>query len=266
MNKASRPMPLAENAGLAFAGARVAAGLIVDAESAARMLGVRNRHGKPNADVLRPYRDAGDLREAATDRWVVDFPADLSPEEASLYAEPWRIFPGAGGVLHARADPMRIAIARIEWFLAAPAGRAFRGFARIAAPALPGAGLVVVACDDDFVAAVLQSGVFAAWVASGSRRSRLRVHHVASFPFPWPPRTERGALTRGQLELRDRVVRAGDDELDAAVAAAYGWHDITFEADLVDRLQMLNHVRGGRWEPKLSSSPSHTVPGSTTRA
>jgi hypothetical protein len=241
MKQSTAARTLAENAGLASAGARVPPRLIVGGVEARRMLAARNRHGKPNADVLRPYRDAQDLHGGAPERWVVDFPADTAPEQASLYAEPWRRFVRAGGVLHARADPMRIAIARIDSYLAAPLGRVARGFARIDSATLPGAGLCVVASDDDFVAAVLQSGVFFAWVAAHG--GRLRVWHIASFPFPWPPRTELGALTRGQLELRDAVIRANAAELDDAVTAAYGWRDVGDEADLVARLCGIHSVR-----------------------
>ena len=263
--------PLAENEGLAFAGVRVRQGLIVDPDEAERMLAARNRHGKPNADVIRPYVDAEAMRMLlsggaacphdafrngqisgrvegnathlgnGSPSWIVDFPADMTPEEASLYEQPWHLWEQAGGVLHARADPMRIAVSRIEWFLAAPAGRALRGFAHFETPMLPGAGLVVIASDDDFVAAVLNSGVFDAWVHAHG--GRLRVRHIASFPFPWAPRTERGALTREQLELRDRVMRASADDLDDAAAAAYGWRDIASEADLIHRLRRAHESR-----------------------
>jgi hypothetical protein len=233
--------PLAENAGLAFPGARVPAGLIVDGGKARRMLALRNHHGKPNADVLRPYVDATGPGGTGAGRWVVDFPADTTHEEASLYGAPFEVFKGAHGVLHRRADPMRIAIARIDTFLAAPLGRSPRGFGRFGSDTLPGAGLVVVATDDDFLAAVLQSGVFETCVAAHG--GRLRVRHIASFPFPWPPRTGRSELTRAQLELRDAVVRASEDDLDETVVAAYGWSEIADEDDVASRLDALHDRR-----------------------
>lgn len=241
MKNDSTLAPLLDNAGLAFAGAHVPVGLIIGAGEAEEILAVRNRHGKPNADVLRPYVDAADARGVASGRWVVDFPADTTSEEASLYEEPWRLFAKAGGVLHERADPLRIAIARLDTFLAAPLGRAPRGFMQMDSSILSGPGLVVVATEDDFVAAILHSDVFAAWVRANG--GRLRVHHVASFPFPWPPHTGRSELTRAQLELRDSVLRAGPDRLDEAVAAAYGWNEITDEEDLVSRLRSLHSSR-----------------------
>lgn len=246
MKRSSAAAPLSENAGIAFAGARVPPGCIVGEAAAQRMLAVRNRHGKPNADVLRPYIDAADFRDpaAAGRRWVVDFPADLTPEEASLYEEPWAVFAEAGGLLRERADLLRIAIARMDSFLAAPAGRVPRGFRRIAAPALPGAGLVVVASDDDFVGAVLQSGVFAAWVmAHGPGVPGLRVHHVDSFPFPWAPRSELGSLSRARLESRDAVIRAAGAGSDAAVASAYGWKGDIEDDEIAARLRALNASR-----------------------
>jgi hypothetical protein len=241
MRRTAALRPLAENAGLAFPGARVPAGLIVGAGKAQSMLAVRNPHGKPNADVLRPYVDATGPGDTGAGRWVVDFPADTTHEEASLYEAPISVFRRAHGVLHRRADLMRIAIARLDTFLAAPLGRALHGFERFSSDTLPGSGLVVVATDDDFLAAVLQSAVFETWVSAHG--GRLRVHHVASFPFPWPPRTGRSELTRAQLELRDAVVRASEDDLDEAVAAAYGWRDIADEDDLASRLKALHDTR-----------------------
>ncbi|HUG11381.1 MAG TPA: hypothetical protein VMM36_10220 [Opitutaceae bacterium] len=241
MSQTTPPRPLAENAGLAFPGAHLPAGLIVGGEKARRMLALRNRHGKANADVLRLYVDATDPGGAGAGRWVVDFPADTTHVEASLYEAPFAVLKRAHGVLHRRADPMRIAIARIDSFLAAPLGSAPRGFARIDSATLPGAGLVVVATDDDFLATVLRSGVFETWVAANG--GRLRVRHVASFPFPWPPRTGRSELTRVQLELRDSVVRASPADLDTAVAATYGWRDIEDEDDLVSRLGAVYNSR-----------------------
>lgn len=235
------PVPLAENAGVAFPGAGVPGGCVVERPIAERMLAARNRHGKPNADVLRPYADPGDFRAGPRGRWVVDFPADLTQEEASLYGEPWKLFSASGGRLHERADPLRIAIARMGSFLAAPAARVPRGFLPMEAPTLPGAGLVVAASEDDFVCAVLQSGVFAAWV--GAHGGRLRVRHVASFPFPWAPHAEFNSLSRVQVELRDAVNHAPVDNLDAAVAAAYGWKAALDEDEFVARLRALNVSR-----------------------
>jgi hypothetical protein len=72
---------------------------------------------------------------------------------------------------------------------------------------------------------------------------RLRVRHIASFPFPWPPRTGRSELTRAQLELRDAVVRASEDDLDETVVAAYGWSEIADEDDVASRLDALHDRR-----------------------
>jgi hypothetical protein len=91
---------------------------------------------------------------------------------------------------------------------------------------LPDASLLVVARDDDFTDAVLQSYAFTTWWRA-HHRSQTPVQLVESFPFPWPPATPFGSLTRAQQAFRSqaaRAVLAGDaEQINSTVAAAYGW-------------------------------------------
>ena len=85
--------------------------------------------------------------------------------------------------------------------------------------------------------------------ASTARSRRDPAHAVASYPFPWPPGTGLSALTAAQEEHRHAIARAirGNDaeNLNAAVAAAYGWPADLEDAELLKRLGELNRARAG---------------------
>ena len=78
------PRPLPENDGLFFLGERVAMTASIPAKMAERMLGTRNPHGQPNADVLRQVVSAAN-RHRPSVHWQIDFPQQMGEREASLY-------------------------------------------------------------------------------------------------------------------------------------------------------------------------------------
>lgn len=250
----SIPRELAENAGLAFVGERMAAAACIPPKLAERMLGTRNPHGKPNADVVRRLVTAADPRHADF-HWQIDFPAGMSEREASLYEHPFHhlyrtLRPNRDGWwqnVHAN-QALRAALARRERFLATPIGHDPPEFAWFDATVIPDDTLVVVARDDDFTSGVLQSRTFAAWWhRMHSRRSPTLA--LDSFPFPWPPGTPLHALTVAQEEHRHAIARAsrGGDAgpLNEAVGAAYGWPPDLDDDDLFERLAQLNSARAG---------------------
>lgn len=235
------PAPLRENLPFAFSGERVEPVRLVGAAEARRLHGARNPTGKANADVLREFIGlAPDGRERRVT--AIDFPATMSEAEAQLYVAPFAVLGRAGATLHSagRDDALRTALARLERFLACPAGTSDLNFVWIEGDLLPDDSLVVWARDDDFSAAVLASRAFALWCGpTGGVLAALR-----SFPFPWPPATLLSALSRAQEEQRfalARAARAEDaDAIDAALAAAYGWpHDLD-DAELLARLVALH--------------------------
>ena len=85
---------------------------------------------------------------------------------------------------------------------------------------------------------------------------------VRRFPLPWAPETLRGSLTREREERRDAVVRAwrasgggladpepegcAVEELDAAVAAAYGWPAGIEDDEALRRLRLSPYSEDGR--------------------
>lgn len=246
------PRALTENAGLAFAGERLAPSAGLPAKTAERYLGARNPHGKSNADVLRRLATADDPRHPRL-HWQIDFPADLDEREASLYEQPFRHLtrqarPGrAGGWCNPHADSrLRAALARRERYLATPVGADPPDFRWFESSLIPGDTLVAVARDDDFTHGILQSRGFALWWHRHHSR-RAPTLAIASYPFPWPPATALSALNARQEEQRHAVARAarGNDapQLDAAVSAAYGWPPGLADAELLERLSDLNRQR-----------------------
>ncbi len=248
------------------------------------MLADPNPHGKPNSDVIRPWAAPTDVLRRPRNRWVVDFAPDLDRREAALYRRPFaRVRGRAGG---AAPEAMRIAIAKCSRFIVTPAAGTPRIFAWLPVETLPGRGLVVFARDDDWFFGVMHSRFHQAWAlrvgtqlrekASGFRYTPTTCFET--FPFPWPPATPLGKLTRVQDEQRTAIAQAaraldgarnewlGDRsdrrrtltalynsrpawlqqahaDLDAAVAAAYGWPADPADEEIVTRLFALNRER-----------------------
>jgi hypothetical protein len=246
------PRPLSENAGLFFAGERVALTAAIPPKMAERMLGTRNPHGRPNADVVRQVASAAHRQRPAV-HWQIDFPPEMGEREASLYEHPFHH-------LHRAAPPrrerwwvnpyanarLRATLARRERYLATPVGADPPEFTWFESSVIPDDTLIAVARDDDFTHGVFQSRSFALWWRNFHSR-RTPTLALESFPFPWPPATGLSALTAAQEEQRHAVARAarGTDAeaLNSAVSAAYGWAADLPGDELLTRLLDLNRQR-----------------------
>ena len=248
------PRALTENTGLAFVGERMAREACIPPKMAERMLGTRNSHGKPNADVLRRLVTAADPRHPSL-HWQIDFPAGMGEREASLYEHPFHhlyrsVRPDhAGWWVNPHADPrLRAALARRERYLATPIGADPPGFLWFESSIIPNDTLLAVARDDDFTHGVLQARPFALWWRRFHSR-RTSTLAVNSYPFPWPPQKILSALGKVQEEQRHAVARAarGSDaeQLNAAVSAAYDWPVDLTDDELLARLLELNRQRAG---------------------
>lgn len=231
--------PLPENLPFAFRGEAVDPRLVVDPRRARRWLTARNPTGRPNADVLRETCGVG-VTGRSRRRWIIDFPAEMTPRERAIYVRPHAACPAVR--LHDPDLPLRSALARLDRCLAAPLDRP-GPFIWLEAALLPDDSLAVWARDDDYSAGVLNSPLFSLW-ARGHRTDLLAA--LRSYPFPWPPGTPLGSLTREQEEHRHAVAKAartGDgDSLHGAVLGAYGWSDAG-EAALLGRLRARHATR-----------------------
>ncbi|MBI2498590.1 MAG: hypothetical protein HYV75_11945, partial [Opitutae bacterium] len=95
---------------------------------------------------------------------------------------------------------------------------------------------------------ILQARPFALWWRRVHSR-RTPTFAVNAYPFPWPPATGLSALTAAQEDRRQAVANAArgtdTEQLNAAVAAAYGWPADLADDVLLTHLGDLNRVRAG---------------------
>jgi hypothetical protein len=249
------PRALPENDRLFFLGEPFAATAMLSPREAARLLALRNPHGKPNADVVRQLVVAA-ARPGFRLQWVIDFPAAMSEAEAALYEQPFQRLARGAAAKGARwwTNPhgnasLRAALARRERFLVTPVGTAQPDFHWVESTLVPAEGLLAVARDDDFAHGILSSRPLALWWRMHHAR-RPATRMFQSFPFPWPPATGLNALTKTQEEHRLAVARAARgadaEALNAAVAAAYGWPAGLTDGELLGRLHQLHRDRGAR--------------------
>ena len=79
---------LAENLGISFEGVQKNGPFEVPLELALIWLTQPNPNGKPNSDVIKPYKNARDIASRNSEEWLIDF-CGLSKDEASLYELPF---------------------------------------------------------------------------------------------------------------------------------------------------------------------------------
>ena len=286
---------LSENGNLAFIGDEKRGAFEISGAQARRFLAASNPHGKPNSDVVRPWTGVADILRTPQHQWVIDFPPGMDEREAGLYVLPF-------AHLRRHAQPaqrrrrswwlhgspqieMRIALAKRDRYLATPVAARHRLFAWLPPDALPDHGLVVFARDDDWFFGVLQSRFHEVWVLHWGTQPRGRCRYTPAcfetFPFPWPPATPLGKLTRTQEDQRTVIAQAaraldaqrnewlGDRSdpkrtltalyharpawlvnahaaLDETVAAAYGWPAGLSDDETIACLLALNQERFSR--------------------
>jgi hypothetical protein len=293
----SLPQRLPENRGLAFRGDDKRGLFELSAAAARRLLAAPNLHGKRNSDVVRRWAGAADLRRAPLHRWIIDFPPELDEREAALYERPYarirrRVRPAWSRRRYAwwiHGGPqleMRIALAKRDRFIATPAAGRPPVFVWLDPDILPDRSLIVFGRDDDWCFGVLHSRLHHVWALRVGPQFREKESGFRStpaacfetFPFPWPPATPLGKLTRSQEDHRTtigEIARALDLQrrewlgdysgsgrtftalynarpawlaeahalLDEAVAAAYGWPADLTDDELFRRLLTLNRAR-----------------------
>ena len=82
-------LPLKENRGIAFQGIGKVGEFDVSRPLAEDMLARPNPHGRPNADVIKPWINGVDITQRGRDVWIIDFGTDRTIDEASLYEAPF---------------------------------------------------------------------------------------------------------------------------------------------------------------------------------
>lgn len=88
LTKAAR---LKENAGVAFMGDTKGGAFDVPGDLAREWLRLPlNPNGRPNSDVLKPWRNGMDVTRRPADKWIIDFGWEMTEAEAALYETPFQ--------------------------------------------------------------------------------------------------------------------------------------------------------------------------------
>ncbi|MER9585797.1 class I SAM-dependent DNA methyltransferase [Mesorhizobium sp. M0276] len=82
---------LSENQNVAFMGDTKGGAFDVPGSLARSWLSMpMNPNGRPNSDVLRPWRNGMDITRRSRDMWIVDFGWEISEQQAALYEAPFQ--------------------------------------------------------------------------------------------------------------------------------------------------------------------------------
>ena len=179
--------------------------------------------------------------------------------------------------IHGSAAPnMRQALSGLLRYIGTSMVSRHRMFSYIDGDVLPDATIIVFARDDDYFFGVLHSRIHEVWArAMGTqlREAESGIRYTPTtcfetFPFPEPDDAQRAAIAEAAKtlnELREQRLK-GDSkatltnlynqrpawlanahaDLDAAVAAAYGWPATLPDAEILERLLTLNSQRTPR--------------------
>jgi type II restriction/modification system DNA methylase subunit YeeA len=211
---------LEENNGVCFLGIQKSGPFDVSGQIARGWLTMSaNPNGRPNSDVLKPYLNWEEVAENAGDRWIIDFPRELTEAQASLYQAPFdylrRTQYDPASELdrrtlrearenarddHARTrwwelywprPEMRRATQKLTRYLVTGETSEHRVFVWLCPPVLPDKNLIVFAREDDFFLGILQSATHEAWATSignrmgvGNQRRYNASYIFETFPFP----------------------------------------------------------------------------------
>ena len=197
---------LGENEGISFIGTQKSGDFDIGAVTARSWLKAPlNPNGRPNADVVRPWRNGLAITRRADDLWVVDFGANMSEADATYFVAPFAhvltaVKPFRETVRrdnhrsnwwrHGEARPgMRRALGPLSRYIATPRVAKHRLFVWLEAAIVPDCALVVIARDDDTTFGILHSRFHEAWALrlGSSLEDRPRYTPNSTFEtFPLP--------------------------------------------------------------------------------
>ena len=199
--------PLVENFKTSFEGTKKYGDFDVPGELARSWLRQPNPHGRPNSEVVRPWRNGQGLAKRPTDTWIVDFGSELSESEAGLFEAPFKhvlqmVRPERlkaklpeNWWLHERSrGAMRVGLRPLSRYLATVRVSKHRYFCFLDSTILPDTRLNVFARADDASFGILTSRVHEVWSLSqasihgdgneGGRPTYNAKSCFETFPFP----------------------------------------------------------------------------------
>lgn len=199
---------LGENAKTSFQGTIKVGAFDLSREQAERLLrSPANPNGRPNADVVVPWLNGTDVVRRSSDRWIIDFGAHRTLEEASYYEAPFAhvedfVRPVRKQVrrknhrerwwIHGEARPgLRRAVEGLSRLLVTPRVAKHRLFVWSDPKVNADARLVIIARDDDTVFGILHSSFHEAWSLAtggwhgvGNDPQYTPTKSFETFPFP----------------------------------------------------------------------------------
>jgi len=237
---------LDENLGVAYMGDTKGGAFDIPGELARLWLAAPlNPNGRPNSDVLRPWRNGQDITRRSADKWIIDFGLELTEREASYYEAPFRHV--KDHVLPERAKNRRESYRKFWWrhveprpamlaklkrlrrYIGTPTLAKHRIFVWLNASILPDHQLIAIARDDDTTFGLLHSRFHEMWSLrlGTSLEDRPRYTPTSTFEtFPFPeglsprqsaespvadPRANAISQAAARLvELRDRWLNPSD--------------------------------------------------------
>ncbi len=200
----------------------------------------RHPNGRPDADVLKPWANGMNVTRRPAGKWIVDFGWDMDEREAAMFEEPFRhvhehVLPKRRTNRresyrtywwrHAEPRPrMRRPLDGLSRCVATPVNGKHRTFVWLSTSVCPDHQLIVIAREDDVTFGILHRRFHEAW----------------------------------SLRLGTQIGEGAN--LDATVAAAYGWNPDISDDDALRRLLALT-CRGIKGE-HLHPLRAHNAHGS----
>jgi type II restriction/modification system DNA methylase subunit YeeA len=203
----TRARRLATNAGVAYMATTKGGAFDIPGSAARSMLPAPNPHGKPNADVVKPWANGLDVTRRARDMWIIDFGADMPEDKAALYEAPFqhvveKVKPTSEKnrdkvvarnwwrLTRPRVE-MRSALAHLSRYIATPAVAKHRIFVWLYRATCPDHQLIVTAKSDDTTFGILHSRFhelwslgLCTWLGKGNDPRYTPTTTFETFPFP----------------------------------------------------------------------------------
>lgn len=203
LTKAKR---LDENRGVSFMGDTKGGAFDVSGSIARAWLRLpSNPNGRPNADVLRPWRNGLDVTRRSADKWIVDFGWEMSENEAALFEAPFEyvkehVFPERlknrresyrkRWWRHVEPRPaLRAQVDCMQRYIGTARVAKHRIFVWLSAKIIPDSQIIAIAREDDTTFGILHSRFHAAWSLrlGSSLEDRPRYTPTTTFEtFPFP--------------------------------------------------------------------------------
>ncbi len=221
----TRAKMLLDNKDMSFQGIGKVGAFDIPENLALEMMAKPNPHGRPNADVIKPWINGTDIAQRPRNVWIIDFGAAMSATDAALYEAPfeyvkakvqpervknkmqWR---AENWWLHGYpATTMRKALAPLQRYIGTPKVAKHRFFVWLSAAMLPSNLVIAIASDDDYMFGVLSSSIHELWARhvgsqlreSGSGGTYTPTTCFETFPFPEPTGEQRAAIATAAAEL-----------------------------------------------------------------